>query len=134
MSRVIIKPIKTEADYEAALEQISLLMDAKADTPIADELELLAKLVEYYEAEHYPIGLPDPIAAIRFRMEQADLSEQDLIPYIGSRSLVSEVLSGKRSLTLPMVRSLHQHLGIPAEVLLPKPGATLPNDLGSISS
>lgn len=109
-------------------------MDAKAGTPIADELEVLTTLVEYYEAERYPMGLPDPIAAIRFRLEQADLSEQDLIPYIGSRSQVSEVLSGKRSLTLSMMRSLHEHLGIPAEVLLQKPGATLPNDLRSISS
>lgn len=126
MNSILIKPIKTEADYDIALEQIALLMDAKANTPEADELEVLATLVECYEVEHYPINLPDPIAAIRFRMEQAELSQRDLIPYIGSRSKVSEVLSGKRSLTLPMMRSLHQHLGIPAEVLLQKQGATLP--------
>ena len=132
MSNIVIKPIKTEADYDAALEQISLLMDAKAGTPEADELEVLATLVECYEAEHYPINLPDPIAAIRFRMEQEDLSQRDLIPYIGSRSKVSEVLSGKRPLTLQMMRSLHQHLGIPADVLLQEQGATLPDNPESL--
>jgi len=132
MNSIAIKPIKTEADYDAALEQIASLMDAKAGTPEADELEVLATLVECYEAEHYPINLPDPISAIRFRMEQAELSQRDLIPYIGSRSKVSEVLSGKRSLTLQMMRSLHQHLGIPAEVLLQEQGATLPDNPESI--
>jgi HTH-type transcriptional regulator/antitoxin HigA len=132
MSNIVIKPIKTEADYDAALEQISLLMDAKAGTPVADELEVLATLVECYEAEHYPINLPDPIAAIRFRMEQEDLSQRDLIPYIGSRSKVSEVLSGKRPLTLQMMRSLHQHLGIPADVLLQEQGAILPDNPESL--
>ncbi len=132
MNSIVIKPIKTEADYDAALEQISSLMDAEAGTDEADELEVLATLVECYEAEHYPINLPDPIAAIRFRMEQSELSQRDLIPYIGSRSKVSEVLSGKRSLTLQMIRSLHQNLGIPAEVLLKEPGATLPDNLESI--
>lgn len=132
MKSIVIKPIKTEADYDAALEQIASLMDAKAGTHEADELEVLATLVECYEAEHYPINLPNPIAAIRFRMEQAELSQRDLIPYIGSRSKVSEVLSGKRSLTLQMMRSLHQHLGIPAEVLLQEQGATLPDNPESI--
>lgn len=132
MNSIVIKPIKTEADYDAALEQISSLMDAEAGTDEADELEVLATLVECYEAEHYPINLPDPIAAIRFRMEQSELSQRDLIPYIGSRSKVSEVLSGKRSLTLQMIRSLHQNLGIPAEVLLKEPGATLPDNPESI--
>ena len=132
MSNIVIKPIKTEADYDAALEQIALLMDAKAGTPEADELEVLATLVECYETEHYPINLPDPIAAIRFRMEQEDLSQRDLIPYIGSRSKVSEVLSGKRPLTLQMMRSLHQHLGIPADVLLQEQGATLPDNPESL--
>jgi len=132
MSNIVIKPIKTEADYDAALEQISLLMNAKAGTLEADELEVLATLVECYETEHYPINLPDPIAAIRFRMEQADLSQRDLIPYIGSRSKVSEVLSGKRPLTLQMMRSLHQRLGIPADVLLQEQGATLPDNPESL--
>jgi antitoxin component HigA of HigAB toxin-antitoxin module len=128
MNSIVIKPIKTEADYDAALKQISSLMDAEAGTHEADELEVLATLVKCYEAEHYPIDLPDPIAAIRFRMEQLKLSQRDLIPYIGSRSKVSEVLSGKRSLTLQMIRSLHQNLGIPAEVLLKEQGATLPDN------
>jgi len=132
MSNIVIKPIKTEADYDAALEQIALLMDAKAGTPEADELEVLATLVECYETEHYPINLPDPIAAIRFRMEQEGLSQRDLIPYIGSRSKVSEVLSGKRPLTLQMMRSLHQHLDIPADVLLQEQGATLPDNPESL--
>jgi HTH-type transcriptional regulator / antitoxin HigA len=118
MNSIVIKPIKTKANYDAALEKIASLMDAKAGTPEANELEVLTTLVESYEAKHYPISLPNPIAAISFRMEQANLSQDDLIPYIGSRSKVSEVLSGKRSLTLQMMRSLHQNLGIPAEVLL----------------
>ncbi len=81
MNSIVIKPIKTEANYDAALERIASLMDAKTATPEADELEVLATLVESYEAEHYPIRLPNPIAAIRFRMEQAEMSESDLIPY-----------------------------------------------------
>jgi len=130
--KTTIKPIKTEADYQAALERISDLMDAKSGTMEAYELEVLATLVEFYEAEHYSIGMPDPIAAIRFRMEQAELNQRDLIPYIGSRSKVSEVLSGKRPLTLQMMRSLSQHLGITAEVLLQEPGAKLPDNLAAI--
>jgi len=126
MTQVHIKPVKTEADYEAALERIDVLMDAAAGAPEADELEVLAALVELYEEKHYPIGFPDPIAAIRFRMEQADLSPRDLAPYVGSRSKVSEVLAGKRPLTLQMIRGLHQHLDIPAEVLLQTPGVSLP--------
>ena len=126
MTRTHIKPVKTEADYEAALERIDALMDAAAGTPEADELEVLAALVELYEENHYPIGFPDPLSAIRFRMEQANLNSRDLTPYIGSRSKVSEVLAGKRPLTLQMIRGLHKHLGIPAEVLLQEPGANLP--------
>ena len=115
--------IKSEADYDAALEQIAVLMDASPGTPEADALDVLATLVENYENQHYPIGLPDPISAIRFRMEQQELSQGDLIPFIGSRSKVSEVLSGKRSLSLQMIRNLHQGLGISAEVLLQESGA-----------
>jgi HTH-type transcriptional regulator / antitoxin HigA len=126
MTSTTIKPIRTEDDYEAALLQIESLMDAEADTPEADELEVLATLVELYEEKHFPIDWPDPIAAIRFRMEQAELTPRDLIPLLGSRAKVSEVLSGKRSLTLQMMRALHEHLGIPAEVLLRQPGANLP--------
>jgi len=113
-----ITPIRTEADHKAALARIDALMDAAAGTPEADELSVLADLVEAYEAKHFPIELPTPVEAIRFRMEQAGLEQRDLEPYIGSRSKVSEVLSGKQPLTLPMIRALHTHLGIPAEVLL----------------
>jgi HTH-type transcriptional regulator / antitoxin HigA len=118
MINLTIKPIRTERDYEAALVRIECLMMAQANTPEADELEVLATLVERYEDIHYPIGFPDPIAAIRFRMEQQDLSEEDLIPLIGSRVEVTEVLEGKRDLTLAMMRKLYKHLGIPAEVLM----------------
>jgi HTH-type transcriptional regulator/antitoxin HigA len=116
MSRV--RPIRDEADYDAALARIDCLMDAPEGSPDRDELDVLTTLVEVYEDKHYPIDLPTPIEAIHFRMEQADLSQADLVPYIGSRAKVSEVLSGKRMLTLKMIRALHTHLGIPAEVLI----------------
>jgi HTH-type transcriptional regulator / antitoxin HigA len=121
-----IKPIRTPADHKAALRRINSLMDAQANTPEADELEVLATLVELYEEKHFPMDLPTPVEAIKFRMDQAGLSARDLVPFIGSRSKVSEVLSGKRPLTLQMIRALHEGLGIPAEVLLHSPGATLP--------
>lgn len=130
MTSTTIKPIRTEEDYEATLARIEALMNAEADTPEADELEVLATLVELYEEKHFPIDWPDPVEAIRFRMEQAGLTGRDLIPLLGSRAKVSEVLSGKRSLTLQMIRALHEHLGIPAEVLLRQPGAALPETLG----
>lgn len=126
MVQFTIKPIKTEVDYEDALERISVLMDAAPGTAEADELDVLTTLVEVYEEQHYPIDFPDPIAAISFRMEQAGLTQRDLTPYIGSRSKVSEVLARKRPLTLSMIRALHSHLSIPAEVLLQEPDATLP--------
>ncbi|KJS27561.1 MAG: hypothetical protein VR75_02495 [Hyphomonadaceae bacterium BRH_c29] len=113
-----ITPIRTEADHKAALARIDGLMDAAAGTPEADELSVLADLVEAYEAKQFPIELPTPVEAIRFRMEQAGLEPRDLEPYIGSRGKVSEVLSGKQPLTLAMIRALHTHLGIPAEVLV----------------
>jgi HTH-type transcriptional regulator/antitoxin HigA len=128
MTQSSIKPIKTETDYELALERISELMDAAPDTAEADELDVLATLVEVYEEQNHPIDLPDPIAAIKFRMEQSGLSQRDLVPYIGSRSKVSEVLTSKRSLTLNMIRALHEHLHIPAEVLLQEPNASLPDN------
>lgn len=118
-----ITPIRTEADHKAALARIDALMDAVAGTSEADELSVLADLVEAYEAKHFPIELPTPVEAIRFRMEQAGLEPRDLEPYIGSRSKVSEVLSGKQPLTLAMIRALHSHLGIPAEVLVADPAA-----------
>jgi len=116
-----IRLIKTEDDYDSALKRIRALMTAEANTPEADELEVLSTLVELYEEENFPIDLPDPIAAIRFRMEQSGLSEQNLIPIIGSKSQVSELLSGKISLTLAMAKALHNQLKIPAEVLLSEP-------------
>jgi HTH-type transcriptional regulator/antitoxin HigA len=113
-----IKPIRTDADHKAALARIDALMDALEGTEEANELSVLADLVEAYEAKHFPIALPAPIDAIRFRMEQMGFEPRDLEPYIGSRGKVSEVLSGKQPLTLAMIRALHTHLGIPAEVLL----------------
>jgi HTH-type transcriptional regulator/antitoxin HigA len=113
-----VKAIRTEADYETALARIDALMGATPGTPESDELDVLADLVELYESKNEPTGYPTAIAAIEFRMEQAGLSPRDLIPFIGSRAKVSEVLSGKRKLTMPMARALHEHLGIPADVLL----------------
>lgn len=122
-----IKPIKNEKDYEQALICIEGLMEI--DNPTQDqedELEVLATLVELYEDDVYPIDLPSPIDAIRFRMEQQGLKQADLVSFIGSKSKVSEVLAGKRSLSLNMIRRLHEGLGIPAEVLLQEKGAKIP--------
>jgi HTH-type transcriptional regulator/antitoxin HigA len=127
-----IRPIRSERDYEAALVRIDSLMNAKQDTPQADELDVLTTLVELYEKERFPINTPDPITAIRFRLEQAGLTSRDLVPLIGSRAKVSEVMSGKRGLTLQMIRALHEHLGIPAEVLLQSPGTSLPENAQGI--
>lgn len=127
-----IKPIKTEHDYKLAMSRIDALMDAAPGTPECDELDVLAELVEAYENKHFPIELPDPVAAIRFRMEQQGLSQQDLVQFIGSRSKASEVLSGKRPLSLAMIRSLHKGLGIPAEVLLKEKGAEVPAPLANV--
>jgi HTH-type transcriptional regulator/antitoxin HigA len=107
-------------------------MDATLGTPEGDELELLVTLVELYEAEAYPIGLPDPVEAIKFRMEQQGLIQRDLVPFFGSRGKVSEVLSGHRPLSLAMIRKLHSGLGIPAEVLLQEPGAEVPVSAGEM--
>ncbi len=120
-----IKAIRNEADYEAALARIDALMDAETNTPEGDELDVLTDLAEHYEEKSVPMGLPSPVAAIEFRLEQAGLTPRDLIPFMGSRAKVSEVLSGKRSLTMPMARALHEHFGIRADVLLQRPGATL---------
>ncbi len=113
-----IKPIKTEADYEIALMRVGDLMDAQIDTPEGDELDVLALLVERYEAQHYPIAAPNPVEAIRFRMEQYGLHDKDLVPYIGHSGRVSEVLNYRRKLTLPMIRKLHTRLNIPTESLI----------------
>lgn len=129
---VNVQNIKTEADYAKAVARIEALMDADAGTAEADELDVLATLVESYEDRHHAIDLPDPIAALQFRMEQEGLSNKDLIPFIGSSAKVSEVLSGKRDLTLSMIRALNRHLGIPAEVLIQEPGGVIPEDDGAI--
>ena len=127
-----IKPVRTEADYEAALARIDELMDAALDSRKGAELDVLADLVELYETKHEPMGYPSPVAAIEFRMDQAGLRPRDLVPFIGSRAKVSEVLSGKRTLTMPIARALHKHLGIPAEVLLSKPDTPSDKPLDSI--
>lgn len=124
-----IRAIRSETDYEAALARIDELMDAKAGTPEGAELDVLADLVELYEAKHEPMGMPTPLGAIQFRMEQGGLTPRDLVPFIGSRAKVSEVLSGKRALTMQMARALHANLGIPADALLQQPGGELPSAL-----
>lgn len=112
------KLLKTETDYNEALKRIEELFDAEQGTPEADELELLAALVELYEQEHFPIEAPDPVSAIKFRMEQENLSNEDMIQYLGSKSRVSEIFSHKRDLSISMIRKLVTGLHIPAEVLL----------------
>lgn len=116
-----IKPIKTEAQYRETLKEIEGLMSAQPDTPDGDRLDVLVTLVEAYEAKHYPIDLPDPIEAIKFRMEQQALTVQDLVPLIGRTNRVYEVLKGVRPLSLGMMRKLNSVLGIPAEVLIQAP-------------
>ena len=120
-----IEPIRTDGDYRRTLAEIEGLMTAERDTPEGDRLDILATLVEAWEAQHYPIDLPDPIAAIRYHMEQSRLAPKDLAPYIGGRNRVYEVLSRKRSLSLRMIWRLHRELGIPAESLI-KSGAEAP--------
>ncbi|MBF0589955.1 MAG: transcriptional regulator [Magnetococcales bacterium] len=113
-----ITPIKTEQDYMAALAEVEHLMDAEPDTSEGDRLDVLVTLIEAYESKHHAIDMPDPIEAIKFRMEQMDLTRKDLEPYIGSRARVSEVLNRQRQLSLQMIRRLHEGLKIPAEVLI----------------
>ena len=116
------KIIKNETDYQLALAHLESLMEAQPGTSEEDDLELFAVLIENYEKETFPIGLPEPVAAIQFRMEQQGLTRKDLEQYIGSQSKVSEVLNKKRPLSLAMIRALHAGLDIPAEVLLCEPG------------
>jgi len=113
-----IKPIKTEEDYKFALARVSELMNAEINTPQGDELDVLATLIENYEAKHYVITPPDPIEAIKFRMEQMGLEHQDLEPFIGNRNFVIEVLNRQRELSLAMIRRLHNGLQIPLESLI----------------
>lgn len=116
-----IRPIRTKADYRAALKEIRSLMQAEAGTPEGERLDVLATLVEAYERKHFPMDLPDPVEAIKFRMEQSGLSPKDLTPMIGQLNRVYEVLNRKRPLTLKMVWRLHRELGIPAESLIRQP-------------
>ena len=113
-----IRPIKTEADYEHALGEIEQLWGAAANTPKGDQLDILLTLVEAYEQVHYPIDPPDPVEAIKFRMEQMGLTRKDLEPYLGKRGRVAEVLNRQRKLSLNMIRRLHAHLHIPLESLI----------------
>ena len=113
-----IKMIKTEEDYQQALKRLERIFDSPIDSTERDEAEILSILIEKYEDEHYPIGPPDPIEAIKFRMEQMDMKKSDLAKIIGYKSRVSEIFSGKRKLTLQMIRKLHDKLNIPYETLI----------------
>lgn len=123
------KLIKTDSDYKKTLIRIDEIFDAVPGTEEGDELDLLVTLVELYEKQKYYIEAPDPVSAIKFRMEQQGLKGKDLIPYIGNKSKVSEVLTGKRSLSLSMIRKLNEGLGIPAEVLIKEPQKELPDSI-----
>lgn len=113
-----IRPIKTEQDYHISICGIAELWGSKKDTLQGDELDLLVTLVESYEIRHFPIIPPDPVDAIKFRMEQMGMTKADLVQYLGSQSRVSEILNGRRKLTLGMIKSLYKGLKIPAEILL----------------
>ena len=119
---MFVQPIRSDADYRAALANVSALMDLDPDlgTPEGDQLDVLVTLVQAYESKHYPIEAPSPVEAIKFRMDQAGLTVADMVPYIGPRHRVYEVLNGKRPLTMPMIRRLLT-LGIPAASLIGEP-------------
>lgn len=113
-----IKPIRTEYDYHQALERLEIIFDAKLGSTEGDELEVLGILIDRYENEHFPIDLPDPIEAIKFRMEQLGYNQNDLANIVGLKSRASEILNRKRKLSLEMIRQLHDKLNIPTEVLI----------------
>lgn len=113
-----LKPIRSEADYERALAEVERLWGAKSGTPEGDRLDVLATLIDAYEAQHHPMDPPDPVEAIRFRMEQQGLTRKDLEPMIGPRNRVADVLNRKRGLSIEMIRQLHERLGISADVLI----------------
>ena len=113
-----LKPIRSEEDYDEALAEVERLWGAKSGTPEGDRLDVLATLMDAYEAEHHPMDPPDPVEAIKFRMEQQHLSRKDLEPLIGTRTRVAEILNRRRSLSISMIRRLHDSLGISAEVLI----------------
>ena len=117
-----LRPIRSEADYEEALAEVARLWGTKQGTQDGDRLDVLATLIDAYEASHYPMDPPDPIEAIRFRMEQEGLTRKDLEPLIGTRTRVSEVLNRKRNLSIGMIRRLHDRLGISAEILIRSSG------------
>ena len=127
-----IRPIRSEKDYEAACARIRELMGAQLNTPAGDELDVLTDLVEHYEDKHYPVDKPTAVEAIEFRMDQAGLTRRDLVPLIGSRQKVSDVLTGKRDITISMARALHKHLGIPADILLQEPGVAFDSTFDEI--
>jgi HTH-type transcriptional regulator/antitoxin HigA len=113
-----VKPIRTEADYDAAMEEVATLWGAASGTPEGDRLDVLATLIDAYEAKHHAMDAPDPIEAIKFRMEQQGMTRKDLEDIIGTRTRIAEVLNRKRSLSIGMIRRLHDRLGISAEVLI----------------
>ncbi len=113
-----IKPIRNEKDYQDAMLRLENIFDAKRGTEEGDELEILALLIDNYESENFPMGMPDPISAIKFRMEQMGLKQKDLVEMVGFKSRVSEVMNKKRKLTLEMIRKLNTNLNIPTEVLI----------------
>jgi len=113
-----VKPIKTKKDYAQAMKRLEVLFDAKKGTPEGDELEVLSILIEKYEDEYFSIGLPDPIEAIKFRMEQLGYNQVDLAKVVGLKSRASEILNKKRKLSLDMIRQLHDKLHIPTDVLI----------------
>jgi HTH-type transcriptional regulator/antitoxin HigA len=116
--QMTIKPIKNRKDYRTAMERLEVIFDARPGTSEGDELEVLSILIEKYENEHFPVGMPDPIEAIRFRMEQLGYNQADLAKVVGLKSRVSEILNRKRKLTLEMIRQLHDGLNIPTDVLI----------------
>ena len=128
-----IRPIKSEADYNAVLAEIEKLWGAKPNTAKGDKLDVLLTLIDAYEKEHYPIDPPDPVEAIKFRMEQMGLTRKDLEAFIGSRGRVSEVLNYKRELSLKMIRQLHHHLHIPLESLIGRSTGHIRNRLSGRS-
>lgn len=113
-----IRPIKTEADYQAALLRVEALMQAQPNTPEGDDLDILSTLIAAYEEQHYPILPPDPVEALMYWMETRDLTRRDLERLLGSRARVAEILNRRRRLSLEMIRRLHTELGIPAEILI----------------
>ena len=117
-SKMTVKPIKNKKDYAQALERLEVIFDAKKNTIDGDELEVLSILIDKYENEHFPIGLPDPIEAIKFRMEQLGYNQADLAKVVGLKSRASEILNKKRKLSLDMIRQLHKKLKIPTDVLV----------------